>query len=167
MKKSLIFLLVIITLLFTGCDLKKNNDSNVSSGKNEKTQPTEKKYEEKKDGIVIEYTITVNGGSIEEVENYRYIRLTADKKITWGRNKSGQEGSKELKQEEYNDIINLAFVESFKKIGNDISDKEVLDGSSQYVTVYYADGTSFRTGGLNPNNEKFKKLIDKLNSYAK
>lgn len=43
----------------------------------------------------------------------------------------------------------------------------ITDGSSVYVTLYYADGTTFKTGGLNPINEKFRTLTSKLDSFAK
>ena len=42
-----------------------------------------------------------------------------------------------------------------------------MDGSSSYVTLYYKNGETFKTGGLNPNNELYNKLVKKLNKLAK
>lgn len=69
MKRKLVILVIVATLILTGCSFNKKN---------------EKKYEEKKEGIILEYTSSVNGGSRQDVANYYYIRVSADKKNLMG-----------------------------------------------------------------------------------
>jgi hypothetical protein len=139
---------LIIPLLLTGC---------VS---NSKLEPATS-------DMVLEYTSSVNGGSIEEVNNYYYIRVYADKRLIEGY--ANLDGFKEinLTDSQYQELIDLAFTKKFKKMGSDISDKHILDGSSQHITLFYADGTTFKTGGLNPTNKQFKNVVEKLNSFIK
>lgn len=42
-----------------------------------------------------------------------------------------------------------------------------MDGSYRYITLYYKDGTSFKTGGLNPNNKLYNKLTSNLDNLTK
>ena len=128
---------------------------------------TEEKIEYYKNGIILEYTIRPNGSSIKDFEDYRYITLNSDRKLVWGRKISGEQGSKTLSKKEFNSIISIAFTKEFKSIRQDISDNTVLDGSSSYVTLYYKDETSFKVGGLNPNEEQYNKLVKKLTNLAK
>lgn len=89
------------------------------------------------------------------------------KKISWGRAVSGEEGNKQLTEEEYNSIVNIAFSDEFKKLDKSVSNPDVMDGHSSHITVYYEDGTEFTTGGLNPSNKLYNKLRNKLGELAK
>ena len=146
--KKLLIMVVACLLLITGCNLKK-----------------EETIKENENGNVIVYKRYSNYGAEEEMSNYYYITVTSDKKITWGKIKSDIK-SKELTDKEYQEIIDMAFTQSFKDIGTDISDESVLDGYSSYITLYYNDGEEFKTGGLNPNNTKYNNHVKKLNSYT-
>ena len=146
MKKLLLIVLLTSILLITGC--------------RSKIEPTTS-------DIVLEYTSSTNFGTLEDTQNYYYITVYADKKIISGRAKEDNFKEKTLSDKDYNELIDLAFSSSFKDMGSNISDNSIMDGSSQYITVYYADGTSFKTGGLNPTKEEFTKVEEKLRELVK
>jgi len=156
MKRILLILVIVATLILTGCSFKQENEKKY-----------QKKYAEKKDGIILEYTSSVNGGSIEETNNHYYIRVSSDKKISWGSIISGEKGNKQLSEEEYNSIVNIAFSDEFRKLDKDLTDPNVMDGHSTHITIYYEDGTEFTTGGLNPSNTLYNNLKNKLNELTK
>ncbi len=166
MKKIIIIVLVSIIILFLGFNIYK-----AVKDLDKKIIPKNMKINDKidynEDGIILEYYIKPNEGTIQDFEDYRYITLYADKRLVWGKKISGEQGSKTLSKKEFNSIISIAFTKKFKSIRQDISDNTVLDGSSSYIILYYNDGTSFKVGGLNPNEEQFNKLVQKLNSLTK
>lgn len=166
MKKIIIIVLVSIIILFLGFNIYKavkDLDKKIIP----KNMKINDKIEYYKNGIILEYYIRPNGSSIKDFEDYRYITLNSDRKLVWGKKISGEQGSKTLSKKEFNSIISIAFTKKFKSIRQDISDNTVLDGSSSYIILYYNDGTSFKVGGLNPNEEQFNKLVQKLNSLTK
>ncbi len=140
---------VIIVLLTVGCV------------KKEKDKMEDIVIEENKNGIVIEYKEYRNDMAISD-DNTNYIVITSDKKITWGKDES-----RLLTDSEYNELIKLAFTESFKSIGSDVTDPRVMDGRSSYITLYYNNGETFKIGGSNPSNTQYRIVENKINSYAK
>ena len=165
-KKIIIALFSIIILLFCGFYIFK-----AIKGLDTKMMPKNSKIDEKieykENGIILEYSIRPNGSTIKDFEDYRYITLSSDRKLIWGKKVSGQLGSKKLSKKEFNKIISIAFTKKFKSIRQDISDNTVLDGSSSYIVLYYKDDTTFKVGGLNPNEEQYNKLVQELNSLTK
>ena len=161
MKKKLIIIIIAIILLGIGFivfRLKGNNTEIVK---------LEEKYTYKEKGTILEYTNRTNGGSIKEYEDYKYITLNANKKLVWGKKLSGKMGEKILSNKEFNSIVSVAFTKDFKALTGDISDISVKDGSTSFITIYYKNNTSFKTGGLNPKDELYNKVENKLNSLTK
>lgn len=143
MKKILV--LVFLSLCLIACD-------------NEKTK------EENKNGIVISYTSYSNYGTDEDLKNYYNISLYHDKTITYGY-KNDKLKKKRITQKEYDKIVGYAFSDKILKLDKDISDNDILDGASSYLVLYLENGTKFKTGGANPSNKNYKKLISMLYSY--
>ena len=150
MKKIFVILLIVCSLFITGCNSKKDTI-------------LDPRY---KDDIIV-YSESPVFGSQEDEYNYYYIKLDANRVLVWGKAVSGLEGEKTLSVSQYQAIVNMAFTEEFKSLDEDISDKSVMDGSSSNITLYYSDNTSFTTGGINPTNKLYNKLVDKLKSYTK
>lgn len=144
-----IFISIIVILLTVGCVKKVNN------------MEKDKNMEENKNGIVIEYKSFRNDMAMDD-SNGVYIIITSDKLITWNDNES-----RFLTDNEYNELIELMFTESFKNIGSDVSDPRVMDGRSSYITLYYNNGETFKIGGSNPNNIQYRKVESKINSLKK
>ena len=166
MKKIIIIILVSILVLFLGFNIYKAV-KDLDKKMMPKNMKIEDKIEYNEDGIILEYYIKPNEGTIKEFEDYRYITLYADKRLVWGKKVSGELGNKKLSSKQFNNIISIAFTSEFKELSGDISDLSVDDGSMSYITLYYKDGSSFKTGGLNPNNEQYNNLVNKLNSLTK
>lgn len=162
MKKKIIIIIAIIAVLIIGfgiCRL-------INKGNNKEVKLDEE-LQYKESGIILEYIIRPNGSSINENEDYRYVTLSADRKLIWGKKVSGQQGSKTLSTKQFNSIISIAFTNEFKELTGDLSDLSVMDGSTSYITIYYKNNTRFKTGGLNPNNELYNKLVKRINSLTK
>lgn len=149
MKKIFVVILILGTLLITGC---KSKSSDL-------LQPATK-------GDIIVYNQNKLFSSLEEKNDYYYIKVTTDKKIVWGKAVSGKQGTKELSDKEYQSIIDMAFSKDFKNMSADISDNSISDGYSAYITIYYSDDTTFKVGGTNPNSEKYNNLVKELKSYT-
>ncbi len=158
MKKTIVIIMIVLMTVLIGLKIYKNVD---------KINKVDDKIGYKEDGIILEYSVQNSFGSIEEAENYYYVTLSSDKKLVWGKKISGELGNKTLSDEEFNNIISIAFTKEFKSLEKDISDKESMDGSYRYITLYYKDGTSFKTGGLNPNNKLYNKLTSNLDNLTK
>ena len=145
MKMKKIFVILILFLILSissSCGMTKNV---VRTGKGD---------------LVIEYTseaIFTDGKN----KNVNFIRLYDDKTISIGTNEKIKT-KKDVASEEYQEIINYAFSSKFINLKEDLSDKSVLDGSKQYITLFFEDGTSKKTGGVNPTNKTFQKLYDML-----
>ncbi len=142
-------MIIICSLFITGCKSKSKN-----------------LLEPAKEGEIIVYDQSIAFGSQEDEYDFYYIKVTADKQIIWGKAVSGEEGFKVLTEDEYQSLIDIAFSKNFKNMNSDISDKSVIDGYSAYITIYYSDGTVYEVGGLNPNSEKYNKLVKKLKSFT-
>ena len=110
--------------------------------------------------LVIEFTSSPVFSSGED-NNENFIRLYDDKTISEGTNDK-MHLKQDVSEEEYQKIINYAFSNSFVNLKEDLSDKSIMDGSCQYITLYFEDGTSKKYGGLNPTNKKFQKLHEML-----
>ena len=147
MKKALVVVVMVSVLLLTGCF-----SSKLEPATSEK---------------VLEYTRSSNYGTLEDTKNYYFITVYANKKIVSGRINDTEYKEKTLTDKEYQEVMDLAFTSSFKNMGSDISDNSIMDGSSQYITLYYADGTTFKTGGLNPTKKEFTKVANKLEELVK
>lgn len=116
------------------------------------------------EGDVISYVVSSNYGTIEDINNYSFIYVNSDKTIKSGRVMEKDVKTKKLSDKEYNEIISVAFSKDFKKLDKDLS-TDVMDGYNSYITVYYKDGTSFKTGGLVPDNKTYEKLVNLLEKY--
>ena len=115
--------------------------------------------------LVIEYKSSPVFTSSEYNNDY-YIRLYDDKTISTG--KGDKISTKvDVSDEDYQEIINYAFSNSFINLKEDLSDDSVMDGSSQYITLFFEDGTSKKYGGMNPTNKKFEKLYEMLYEATK
>ncbi len=143
MIKKVIISIVVLVLLFisTGCTSK----NIVRSGHGD---------------MVLEYTSQSLYGTMEDSNNIYYIRLYDDKTINVGNNNTNQKVDVDF--ETYQKIINYAFSSSFVNLNEDLSDKGVMDGSKQFITLYFEDGSSKKIGGNNPSNKSFKKLYKML-----
>ena len=121
--------------------------------------------EYKKDGVVIEYSISPTFGSMDDMINDKTtIVLFSDKTIKYTKGKNKAQIFK-LTDDEYDEIINYAFGVSFSSLDNDVSDDSIMDGNHEAITIYYEDGTEKTIGGNNPTNKKFNKLVSLLYKY--
>ena len=150
MKKIFIIVLIMCSLVITGCNSKK-----------------EEILKPNNNGDIIVYSESPNFGTREDEYDYYYITLNSDRELTWGKAVSGVSGRKNLSVSQYQAIINFAFAEKFKNIGEDISDKSVMDGTNSSITLYYSDKSTFVTGGVNPKNKLYNQLVNKLKEYTK
>ncbi len=147
MKKSIIVIIFLLALtICTSCAMSKNI---IRSGSGD---------------LVIECTI--KGLFTDEYNNKtNFIRLYDDKTISTGTNDK-IDNKYDVNPDDYQKIINYAFSPDFINLKEDLSDKRVADGSIQYITIYFEDGSSKKIGGANPSNRKFQKLYKMLNEVV-
>lgn len=119
------------------------------------------------DGVVIHYSSYVAYGTIEETENVYRIKVYSDKTITYSYDLKGNFERVKLTDEQYDELINYAFSSKILNLDKDISDNDSCDGGYSYVKLHFDDDTTFETGGLNPNNKDYRKLVTMLSSYKK
>lgn len=140
-----VFVVLFFVFLISGC----NSDK--------------KLYKEyNKNGLIIEYRVGSNYGTLDEMNNKYIIKLNSDKILSYGYKNDEELKSKKLTQKQFEEIINYAFSKDIISLNKDLSDPNTLDGSSSYITIYYDNNESKTMGGLNPNNEKYSKLIKLL-----
>lgn len=145
MKRYLVVILLAV-LVITGCGIKKDEEKKI-----------------KDSGVVVFYKTYPMHGTVESMENYRYVELYSDKTLKSGTANTDEFEEKKLSDEEYKEIVDYAFSKKFTSLDKDISDNRVSDGINSSITIYYNDGTSFTTGGANPNNKTYSKLVNLLN----
>lgn len=145
MKKYLVIVLLALFVI-TGCGSKKEEDKKPNDN-----------------GVVVFYKSYPMHGTVESMENYYYVELSTDKKLKTGYANTDKIEEKYLTDEKYNEIIDYAFSKKFISLSKDISDNMVADGTRSSIIIYYSDGTSFTTGGANPNNKVYNKLVYLLN----
>ena len=141
MKKKILIILLLL-LICCACGVTKNI---IRSGKGD---------------LVLEYTSSSAFGNASEKEVY-FIRLYDDKTISTGYNDTIK-NKIDVSDDDYQKIIDYAFSSSFTNLKEDLTDGRVMDGSSNYITLFFEDGTSKKYGGLNPTNKKFVKLYEML-----
>ena len=146
MKKLLIVSLVI--LLTAGCAIFTVN----------KTRP-----KEFASGLILTYTTMDAYGTADRP--YYEINLYANKHITAGYSDQDGFSDKELTDEQFQTIIDYINNDKFLSLKEDLTDPAILDGSSTKVVIYYADGTTFKTGGLNVSSNTYNGLVDLLYEY--
>lgn len=71
----------------------------------------------------------------------------------------------EISEEEVNRVKELIERSSFSDFEADISDMEVMDGSSVHITVHWS-GESKRVGGWNPSDPAFTEIADYIFELA-
>ena len=120
-----------------------------------------------KEGVVIHYSSHVAYGTLEDTKNVYRIKVYSDKTITYGYDSSGKFTKVELTDEQYDELIDYAFSSKILTLDEDISDNDSCDGGYSYIKLHFADNTTFKTGGLNPYNENYRKLVTMLSSYKK
>lgn len=120
-----------------------------------------------KEGVVIHYSSHVAYGTLEDTKNVYRIKVYSDKTITYSYDSSGKFTKVELTDEQYDELIDYAFSSKILTLDEDISDNDSYDGGYSYVKLHFADNTTFETGGLNPYNGNYKKLVNMLASYKK
>lgn len=148
MKKFLVVLLV-VTLTITGCSL-------ISSSKN-------KRPKEFASGLILTYRSMDAYGTVDRP--YYEISLYANKHITAGYSNLDGFSDKELTDEQFQEIVDYINSDKFLSLKEDLTDTAILDGTSTNIIIYYADGTTFKTGGLNVSNQTYNGLIELLNEY--
>ena len=146
-KIILLIVLLVLIIINVACDKKKNNNV-VKEGKGD---------------LIIEYT-----SSPQELANTTYyIRIYDNKKVRYGMEGEKKDKRKTLSDQEYQDIINLAFSKKVLSLeGKDISNSMVLDGYFEYITIY-DNKKEIRIGGSNPSNKYFNKLVGMINGVKK
>lgn len=117
--------------------------------------------EESKEGIVIQHFVRNDN----DLDNDYNIEVYSDKKIVYSY--LSYDGFEEIKlsDNQYEELINYAFSSKLLSLDENISSDK--SGVSSYVVLYFEDGTIFKTGGINPNNKNYKKVITMLNNYFK
>lgn len=121
-------------------------------------------------------TIQGNGNLIIEYTNEpqsimnskRIIRIYDNKGVEFARENSDVVRTKFISDEEYQNIINLAFSKKILSLeGKDISNSNVLDGYFTYITIYTENSNGIRIGGSNPSNKEFNKLVRLIRDLEK
>ena len=148
MKKILVALLI-VALTITGCSL-------MDSKKN-------KRPKEFASGLILNYKSTEAYVTVDRP--YYEINLYANKHITAGYSNLDGFSDKELTDEQFQKIVDYINSDKFLSLKEDLTDHAILDGTSTSIVIYYADGTTFKTGGLNVSNPTYNGLIELLNEY--
>ena len=121
-------------------------------------------------------TIQGNGNLIIEYTNEpqsimnskRIIRIYDNKGVEFALENSDVVRTKFISDEEYQNIINLAFSKKILSLeGKDISNSNVLDGYWTYITIYTENSKGIRIGGSNPSNKEFNKLVRLIRDLEK
>lgn len=147
MKKYLIVLIAFVVLV-TGCGKKEDE---------KKFKRPEKLGNE--NNVVIEYESIA--GSVAGSPTDRIVIYTDKKADIEHTDKLVEAENRKktvtLSEEEYQEIIDLAFQEKFMTLKTDLTTEQTAGGSVEYITIYY-DKTSREVGGQNIEDETFKKL---------
>ncbi len=147
MKKGLVVLFVVL-LLIVGC------------GKKEKKKEDLKSYGDPTTGVVVSYREWQAG-----VENpvTHEVKVYNTQIITFGDSNSDGVQTRELLDQEYQEIIDYAFGEEFSSLKGNIG--EIVEGGhEESITVYY-DNTSVTVNGANIKNKAFNHLKNLLLNY--
>ncbi len=151
MKKVLIFVAVAL-LLITGCGKKEEEKRPKKIGN--------------ADGIVLKYRSIV--GSVAGSPTSIITIYTDQRMVLEHTDKSVEEANTSktitLTDQQYEEVINMAFSKEFLNLPEDLTTMETAGGSVEYITVYY-DDTLFQVGGQYIKNSTFTKLEDLLLSY--
>jgi len=152
-KSSLVFFLVIISVIAIGCTKKINFTTDgpfiilksVSGGENYYVEFYPKYIAVYGDGTARIYT--EGGGEIIVGEDapVREVQLTDD---------------------EIEEIKETIEENQFLKLDTDISDQRVLDGSSHYITVY-TENESKEVGGYSPDDDNFDAIYSKVKGLVR
>ena len=152
MKKIYIFLMgIIVVIIFCGLIYYAKQKSNLLPAA---------------EGAIITYTSSPTYGTVEEINNYFMIEVYSDKSLRYGYYNDQDKMKISLNEDEYTEIIKLAFGNVFNNLADDISDKNIMDGSEVYISLFYSDGTSRKIGGINPRNTTFDRLVTLLLRYT-
>lgn len=119
------------------------------------------------EGLIIEYSTRPAFGTEEAMNNHYFIKLYSDKTLSYGYTKDNNEKKVTISENDYNKIVDLAYSDDFQSLDEDISDPMIADGARLDIKVYNSDNTVFKTGGLNPNNQLFNKLVIMLREQVK
>lgn len=152
MKKYLVILIAAL-LVLTGCGKKEEKVNGKKIGNT--------------DGLVLKYESIA--GSVVGSPTDR-ILIYKDKKMILEHTNDAyaEENSSltiDLTEQQYQDVIEIAFSEKFLGLAKDLTSMETAGGLVNYITVYY-DDTSFTTGGQHITNTTFNSLEELLLSYS-
>lgn len=147
--KKIIIALLIVALTITGCSL-------IDSKKN-------KRPKEFANGLILTYKSMDAYGTADRP--YYEINLYTNKHITAGYSNLDGFSDKELTDEQFQEIVDYINSDKFLSLKEDLTDPALLDGTSTSIVIYYADGTKFKTGGLNVSNQTYNGLIELLDEY--
>lgn len=114
-------------------------------------------------GLILTYTTMDAYGTVDRP--YYEINLYANKHITAGYSNQDGFSDKELTDEQFQEIVDYINSDKFLSLKEDLTDPAILDGSSTSIIIYYADGTTFKTGGLNVSSKTYNGLVDLLYEY--
>lgn len=148
MKKFWI-VFVAILLLVVGC------------GKKEKKEDNNYSYGREEDGLVISYQDTQSG--VENPVTFN-IQLYNNQKMTLSY--SNEDGFKDiiLTDVQYEEILNLAFQDSFLQLKSGDIGEQVEGGSYERLSLYYSN-KSLILSGSNISNQTFRQIVNKLKQY--
>lgn len=147
--KKVLFIILIMFFVAIGCSKTKQ----------------EEKDESKKlsNGLVLKYEIGAmqgpEDGPVDEIELY------ANKLIIFRSSDLEGWSQKQLTEDQYQKIIDYIRSDEFLALKDYVNNNIVGDGYYHYISIYYEDGSIFKVGGQNFDNEVFLKLVYLLKQY--
>ena len=122
-----------------------------------------KKKEKMKDEaghLIVAYKTYPFDRNSEDMDNYPYVKIFSDRKVEWGYGDGIIVNYTSIDKDLYDNIVSLAFSDTFTSLKGDISDNPGDD--YRYITIYYENGSSKTIGGAGPINETFLELEDRI-----